>query len=390
MNAEAAAEPAADGPRACDRCLARVELLGRLTPFIEKVANDAPGARSPQLLALDDDSLAQAVAGRKGEGLVAEAEGAGTEAIRRRLRESGCWAVCRHDVTYPPRLLELGDAPPALVCRGDPAGLARLAGGEAVTVVGARRATTYGREVARTLATELARAGFAVVSGLAWGIDGAAHEGALAGGFTAAVLGCGADVAYPRHHAGLYERVVARGLVVSELPPGTSPWRWAFPARNRIMAALGSMTVVVEAAGRSGSLITSELASDLGREVGAVPGPVGSRMSAGTNQLLADGARLVRDAQDVIDALLGPGAGAVARCGPALDFDLGAILERVEAGDCDADSVALGAGRDGAAATVALARLELLGYLRRSFGGTYSRTTLPRPKGGDAPLASDG
>jgi DNA processing protein len=183
---------------------------------------------------------------------------------------------------------------------------------------------------------------------------------------------------------------VARGLVVSELPPGTSPWRWAFPARNRIMAALGSMTVVVEAAGRSGSLITSELASDLGREVGAVPGPVGSRMSAGTNQLLADGARLVRDAQDVIDALLGPGAGAAARCGPPLDPDLGAILERVEAGDCDADSVALGADRDGAGATAALARLELLGYLRRSFGGTYSRTTLPRPKGGDAPLASDG
>jgi DNA processing protein len=379
-----------DGDRACEPCLRRTELLGRLAPYIEKVASGEPGARSPQLLALGDEELARAVGGRKAGRLLGEAAAIAPEESRRRLADVECWAVCRHDEAYPAGLLDLGDAPPALVGRGDPAGLARLAGDAAVTVVGARRATSYGREAARALATELARAGFAVISGLAWGIDGAAHEGALGAGFTAAVLGCGADLAYPRHHAGLYERVIEKGLVLSELPPGTAPWRWAFPARNRIMAALGSMTVVVEAAGRSGSLITAELASELGREVGAVPGPVGARMSGGTNQLIADGARLVRDGQDVIDALLGPGARVAAPSGPPLEPGLAAVLDRVEDGDRDADSLALAAGQDGGAAMAALAQLELLGYLRRSFGGIYSRTSLPRPPVGTTSLASDG
>ena len=380
----------AGGDRACEPCLRRMELVGRLAPYIEKVASGEPGARSPQLLALGDEDLARAVCGRKADRLLAEAAETAAVELRRELDDAGCWAVCRHHEAYPAGLLDLGDAPPALVGRGDRAGLARLAGDATVTVVGARRATSYGREIACELAAELARAGFAVISGLAWGVDGAAHEGALEGGFTAAVLGCGADLAYPRHHAGLYERLIDRGMVLSELPPGTGPWRWAFPARNRIMAALGSMTVVVEAAGRSGSLITAELASELGREVGAVPGPVGTRMSAGTNQLIADGARLVRDAQDVIDALLGPGAPTEPRCGPPLEPGMAAVLDRVEAGDRDADSLAVAAGQDGGAAMAALAQLELLGYLRRSFGGIYSRTSLPRPPVETTSLACDG
>ena len=392
MSTAGADDPASDGGRACEPCLRRMELLGRLAPYIEKVASGEPGARSPQLLALGDEDLARAVCGRKAERLLGEAAAAPPARLRRRLGDADCWALCRHDIAYPAGLLDLGDAPPALVGRGDPAGLARLAGDAAVTIVGARRATSYGREVARRAATELARAGFAVISGLAWGIDGAAHEGALDAGFTAAVLGCGADLAYPRHHAGLYGRVIEKGLVLSELPAGIGPWRWAFPARNRIMAALGSMTVVVEAAGRSGSLITAELASELGREVGAVPGPVGARMSEGTNQLIADGARLVRDAQDVIDALLGPGAlGPRRHAARRWSRGLAAVLDRVEAGDRDADSLALAAGQEGGARDGrGLAQLELLGYLRRSFGGIYARTPLPRPPVETTSLASDG
>jgi DNA processing protein len=371
---------AAEEPTACDPCLRRLQLLGALAPFIEKVATGKPGGRSPQLLALEDDQLVRAVGGRKAEQLLVEAAEADAEALRRGIGDAGCWAVCAHDPRYPAQLRDLGDAPPALLGRGDPAGLARLSGEATVTIVGARRATTQGRETARSLAAELAGAGFAVVSGLAWGIDGAAHQGALDRGFTAAVLGCGADVVYPRHHSGLYDRIREGGLILSELPPGLPAWRWAFPARNRIMAALGTMTIVVEAAGHSGSLITAELASDLGRDVGAVPGPVGARMSAGTNQLLADGARLVRDAQDVLDALIGPGATRPPAGGPPLGPPLAEVLDRVEGGDRDSDSIAVALSCGGGEATASLARLELLGYVQRSFAGTYSRTALRRPE----------
>ncbi len=186
-------------------------------------------------------------------------------------------------------------------------------------MVGARRASSYGRALARELGRELAAAGLVVVSGLAFGIDACAHRGALEAGRTVAVLGCGADVAYPAAHRSLWRRIQESGLVLSELPPGTGAWRWSFPARNRIMAALAAMTVVVEAAERSGSLITADLAADLGRDLGAVPGPVNSRVSAGPNNLLAGGACLVRDAQDVLDATIGPGIGRVVRTGPALE-----------------------------------------------------------------------
>lgn len=370
---------AAVTPRACGACLCRIGLLGLLAPYVEKVATGDAGSRSPQLLALANEDLIRAVGGRKAGTLLAQAGAVEANTMQAAIDAADCWAVCRHDDAYPEALREAADAPQALVGRGDPAGLARLRPEATVTVVGARRATSYGREIARLLSAQLATAGFAVVSGLAWGIDGAAHEGALETGFTAALLGCGADLPYPRHHAKLYGEISEKGLLLSELPPGTRPWRWTFPARNRIMAALGAMTVVVEAAGRSGSLITSELASELGREVGAVPGPVGARMSAGANQLIADGARLVRDADDVLDALVGPGRARRPICGPPLDSTLASVLSKVEGGDSDPDaiSLALGCGADRAAAS--LARLELIGYVRRSFAGAYSRTTLPEP-----------
>ena len=366
------------GPQACEPCLRRLLLVGILTPFIEKVATGEPGKRSPQLLALDDEALARAVAGRKGARLLAEAGGSDLDHLRGRIAAAGCWSLCRHDDAYPNGLRDAGDAPPALLGRGDPQGLARLRLGGTVTIVGARRATSYGRQVARSLASELAGAGFAVVSGLAWGIDAAAHEGAIGAGFTATVLGCGPDVPYPRNHQRLYERVRERGLILSELPPGTGAWKWAFPARNRIMAALGAITIVVEAARHSGSLITAGLASELGRDVGAVPGPVGARMSIGTNDLIADGARLVRDAQDVLDCLIGPGAPRPIVGGPPLDPRLESVLDRVEGGDADPDSISIALGFAADEVTACLARLELLGYVRRTFAGGYCRSALAR------------
>jgi DNA processing protein len=370
-------------PAACEACLRRLLLVGVLAPYIEKVATGKAGSRSPELLRLEDEDLVHAVAGRKGPALLEQARAADLSRFRGEIDASHCWAVCRHDAGYPPGLRDARDAPPALIGRGQAALLERLDPENCVTVVGARRATAYGREAARLLASDLANARFLVVSGLAWGIDAAAHRGALDPdeGVTVAVLGCGADVPYPRHHRRLHERIETRGLILSELPPGTTPWRWAFPARNRIMAALASMTVVVEAARHSGSLITAELAADLGREVGAVPGPVGARMSAGTNQLLVDGASPVRDAQDVLDALLGPGSRRIERTGPALEPHLGEVLDQVEAGNGDADSIALVLDRTGREISMALVELELLGYVGGSFAGTYKRLVLQRPDG---------
>jgi DNA processing protein len=240
-------------------------------------------------------------------------------------------------------------------------------------------ATSYGREIARELGRELASAGMVVVSGLAFGVDACSHRGALDGGRTIAVLGCGPDIAYPSSHRSLWRRICEEGLVLSEFPPGAAPWRWTFPARNRIMAALAGMTVVVEAAARSGSLITADLAADLGRDLGAVPGPVTSRASAGPNNLLAGGACVVRDAQDVLDAMLGAGAQRIERTGPVLDESQAAVLAAVDGGASTCDAVATTVGLAGSDAAAALARLELLGYVTCSTMGLYSRTLLAAP-----------
>ena len=325
-------------PEACAECLRRARLLAHLAPYIEKVATGAPGQRSPELLRLGNEDLVEAVAAKVGGQMLAQVAAVPGGRLQGELEDAECWAVCRHDPLYPAGLRDAADAPWALIGRGDPTLLMRLSPEEAVTVVGARRASTYGREVARELGRELASAGLVVVSGLAFGIDACAHRGALDGGLTVAVLGCGADVAYPAAHRSLWRRVGEEGLVLSELPPGCGAWRWSFPARNRIMAALSGMTVVVEAAERSGSLITADLAADLGRDLGAVPGPVGSRLSVAPNNLIGGGACLVRDAQDVLDAMLGPGARRIERSGPELDDVQQAVLEALELGfeTCDA------------------------------------------------------
>jgi DNA processing protein len=361
-------------------CLRRSWLLSSLGPYLEKTATGSVGRRSPELLRLGDAELVEVVAPDAGRRLIGELAARGEGWFAEQLEEAECWAICRHDDRYPPGLRDAADAPWALLGRGAPGLLEGIEPQAAVTIVGSRRATTYGREVARDLGRELAAAGLVVISGLAFGIDACAHRGALdAGGRTIAVLGCGPDTSYPAAHRSLWRTIAETGAVISELPPGSTPWRWSFPARNRVMAALAGMTVVVEAASRSGSLITADLAAELGRDLGAVPGPVTSRGSAGPNELLAGGACVVRDAQDVLDAMLGAGAERLRRVGPPLDEELAAVLAAVEAGGTTADAVAGASGLSAGRAGAALARLELLGYVGPTAIGTFTRTLLAAP-----------
>jgi DNA processing protein len=291
-------------PNACPDCLRRARLLVELAPYIER---HLARSGASLLLGLGNEDLVSAVAPDAGAQLLTRIAAVSADELLSEVAESSCWCCCRHDPQFPAALREVPSPPWALFGKGDPLLLSRLCPDSTVAIVGSRRATAYGREIARTLGHDLADAGLAVVSGLAFGIDACAHRGALDTGTTVAVLGCGADICYPANHRSLWRRISERGLVISEMPVGAGPWRWTFPARNRLVAAAAGMTVVVEAAQRSGSLITANLAADLGRDLGAVPGPVNSRASAGTNDLLAGGACVVREAQDVLDAMLGPG-----------------------------------------------------------------------------------
>ena len=215
-------------------------------------------------------------------------------------REHGVRLCPRSAPEYPRMLQSIPDPPTLLYVRG----ALTPADETAVALVGSRRASPYGRRQAERLARDLAGVGVTVVSGLARGCDAAAHRGALAaGGRTIAVLGCGIDVAYPPEHAALGEAIAAQGAVVTEFPPGTRPLPEQFPVRNRIIAGLAQGVLVVEAAARSGSLITARLALDQGREVWAVPGRVTDPACGGTLRLLKEGAGLVRDAADVLAEL---------------------------------------------------------------------------------------
>lgn len=370
---------AKDSGRACVECLRRSRLIASLAPFIQVSCDDRAGRRTPELLSLDDRQLVDAVVPRRSDELLSENAGLGEGDLRGLVEEAGCWAVCRHGDGFPEGLRDGADAPVCLMGAGCGFELGEVTMAGTVTVVGARRATGYGLEVARTLGAQLAAAGLVVVSGLALGIDGAVHRGAVERGRTLAVLAGGPDRPYPASHARLYRRVQERGMVVSELPPGTRPWRWGFPARNRIMAALSQMTVVVEAARRSGSLITAEMAADAGREVGAVPGPVTAGPSVGSNELIAGGAALVRDGADVFDRLADFGRPLPRPpSGPEVRVGDGPVLDAVEHGLRLVDSIAAAAGKPVAETAAALARLEIAAYVTCSLTGEYGRTGLAR------------
>jgi DNA processing protein len=268
----------------------------------------------------------------------------------------------RRDRAYPPLLAQLHDPPPQLYVRG----LVELLAEPAVAIVGARSCSGYGARVARLLGRELAAAGLVVVSGLARGIDGEAHRGALdAGGATAAVLGCGIDRDYPRVHASLAERIGGTGAVVSEYPPGTEPAPWRFPARNRIIAGLCLATVVVEARERSGALITADFALELGREVFAVPGEITAALSAGTNDLLRQGAAILLSAVDVLSAL---GIEQPEAPPPPVSGAAASVLRLLSDTAYDFDALVRLSGRSSAEVAAALVELELAGLVDEAEG----------------------
>jgi DNA processing protein len=286
------------------------------------------------------------------------------QAYRRGLAEGGVRWLPRSDAGFPPALGSIFDPPPGLFLRG--AGDVELLDRPAVAIVGARACSQYGSHVARVFGRAFAGAGLVVVSGLARGVDGEAHRGALeAGGTTVAVLGCGVDRDYPAAHRELARRICVAGLVVSEYAPGVEPAPWRFPARNRIIAGLAQATVVVEARERSGALITADLALEEGREVFVVPGEITSALSAGTNGLLRLGASAATAATDVLEAFgLRPAVPET----PALSPTAEQVLGEIRDAPASADELVRALGLDAATVAAGLAELELHELLTETSG----------------------
>ncbi len=281
-----------------------------------------------------------------------------------RLEERGFRWLARSSPRFPALLRAIHDPPAGLFLRG--AGEAELLGRPAVSVVGARACSPYGAQVARTLGRELAAAGLVVVSGLARGIDGEAHRGALeSGGLTVAVLGCGVDRDYPASNRELARRIGESCLVVSEYAPGVEPAPWRFPARNRIISGLAVATIVVEARESSGALITADLALDEGREVFAVPGEITSSLSAGTHGLLRLGATPLTSSVDVLESL---GLAAPSRGPPDVSSEAEAVLAVLRDGAAAADQLARATQLDAGRVAAALAELELAGVVAQADG----------------------
>jgi DNA processing protein len=358
---------------ACDDCLRRADLIAALAAWldIEWRRRDAPG----RVLALSDEALLDVSADLRVRRRYARFDPARARGV---ARERRLVTVCRCRDRYPARLFDLPDPPAVLHVVGDPGALDDE---DAAGVVGARRATSYGLAVAHELGRGLSAAGVTVVSGLALGVDSKAHEGASeARAAMVAVLAGGADTPYPAGKRRLYEAVRDRGCVVSEMPPGFGIWRWSFVARNRLIAALSRVLVVVEAAERSGSLTTADLAAELGRVVAAVPGRVTNRLTLGTHGLIRDGAALVRGPLDVLD-LLAEASGRRFAMPPAaeghdLPDALASLLAAVSDGRGSLAELAAGVA-DARAVLAGLGELEARGLIRRGFGGRYECVSLP-------------
>ena len=276
------------------------------------------------------------------------------------------------DADYPELLTHLDNAPAAIMIRGDYALLAR----DAVSMVGARNASAGACRFARSLAHDLAESGLAVVSGLARGIDTAAHVGALENG-TIAVIAGGIDIVYPPENAQLQDEIAERGLLIAEMPPGTEPRTRHFPHRNRIIAGMSLGTVVVEAAPKSGSLITARLAAEAGREVMAVPGSPLDPRSRGCNQLIREGATLVQDAAEIAELLRPIDGRSISRAGDsapttapdASDADTQSVIDLMSMTYVAVDELVRQSGVSASVVQMALLELELAGKLERGAGG---------------------
>ena len=353
--------------RSCDACVARTWLLERLAGHIDRVRG-----RVEQVLELGDDELIAAIGGREQDRVHRELEALDVEQVRAPIHAAGLETICACDPGYPLALRALA-APPALLhVAGGLERLLELTAEDPVALVGSRHPSPYGMDVASALGRGLGSAGVTVISGMALGIDSAAHAGALeAGAPTVAVLPGSAHRPYPPARRGLYRRILATGIAVSELGPGTSVRRWMFLARNRIIAGLAAMTVVVEATEHSGALVTARIAGELDRALGAVPGRVTTPAASGPNGLLAAGARVVRGPQDVLDELYGAGVRHAGSARPAPEPELRPLLAAIADGHDTAAALAR-AGFGIEQGLAALAALELGGHVRRGAGGRFT------------------
>jgi len=327
-----------------------------LVPNLPRVGlTDRLRARDPVLLELASERRDAARAARAG------------------AARDGIHVMAWTDRRFPAALLTISDMPPALWYRGTLDAL----DAPAVAIVGSRAASAVALETAARLAADLAARGIVVVSGLARGVDSAAHRGALTTGRTIAVLGSGLDRVYPREHADLAREIAQRGLVMSEYPPGTPPLPFRFPMRNRLISGLSRAVVVVEASARSGSLITAACALEQGRDVMAVPGNVLSGRNRGAHALLRDGAKIVEGADDIVEELgWGPAAEA-GRTGPFGDRHAppgDPVLQKMRAGESyDLDRLAAACGIAGVRLLSHLLELELRGLVERVGDGRFMR-----------------
>jgi len=373
--AEGLSSTAMRGEHAPWLALARVKGLGCVS-FKKLVAHFGDPTRAlaaaPSELAAIEGLQRDAI-----DGIVGFTQWAEVDSDLKRIRSAGITLVRYTDADYPARLRTIADPPPLLYVKG----ALTDTDDKAVAIVGSRSASDYGRRVARDLARGLASFGFTVVSGMARGIDGMAHETALnCHGRTIAVLGSGVERAYPPEHDKLYQRIAEQGAVISELPMGTKPMAFNFPARNRLISGLSLGVVVVEATEKSGSLITASLAVDQGREVFAVPGEVGSSRSRGAHRLIRQGAKLVESVDDIIEEiapqLVRPSGGAGKTEARQLPQNSSAAVQKVFAllqeRSLQIDEIIENSGLVSAQVLGILLDLELQGYLRQLPGKVYT------------------
>jgi DNA processing protein len=335
--------------------------------FVEMLRQPDPDARAGLI-----DRLADAleIPPEARPALIGPAERDAQQALAQ-ARVRGIAATPFGDEAYPDLLNHLPDPPFVLWTKGDAGFLNR----PAVAVVGSRAASPGALATARVLGRGLAAAGVTVVSGLALGVDGAAHRGALeAGGTTVAVLGCGVDLIYPAEHHTLVREVLERGAIVSELPPGTPPMAWHFPLRNRIISGLSLAVVVVEATFKSGSLITARAALEQGRSVLAVPGEVAAGRHRGCHALIKDGARLVETTDDILEEIGWPSRPESSTDQGSKSSNISQLERSMAVGEaCSVDDLAARTGRAGGDLLAELGVLEVAGRVERLAGGTYVR-----------------
>jgi len=349
---------------ACDDCLRTSAALASVGGWLEVTT---PRSRPSRLLSLDPEALASAVR-KSGEiRICTEIEEFDPAQERERTIGLGVLSACRHggDFAWPEALVDDPEPPAVLNVLGNPHLLATEQ--RRIAVVGARKADAYGRWISKEVASTAARAGGVVVSGLALGVDGAAHEGALSSGSstTIAVVGGGVDRVYPKANSELHRQIVEHGCVVSEMPPGCGVWKWSFPARNRLIAALSELVVVTQAAVGSGSLHTAEAALTRGRPLAAVPGRIDSSICEGSNRLIADGAMVVCDPADPARFIgLEPRANR-----SVIPDELADTWRAVVSGQIE--TIISAGGAVGRAAARDLVRLELSGLVEREPGGRW-------------------